>query len=214
MTTITEETTVLANWEAAGEAKRRADALIAEAHDHDRQRREKLAQAAYEQNLAEALRERARAQETAEKAASAEQEASQALDAAAEAEATAARQSIDARYAAERAAEALMRAQETGAEPAELVELDMRASSADRVAGHAETRLGDVQSERGLRKRALERAREDAATARTKLAAACLAAMPQNVERPPVPAQELTWGEIAAQSMAVMAERGYGRRRG
>jgi hypothetical protein len=204
VTTAVQEMPAVADFEAAGEASRKADALIAEAHELDRQRKELLADAAFEQNLAERLRERGRARDALGKAERAEAEASDAYDEASEREADAARQAVDARHGAETAASALERAHELNAEPAELTELDMRATSAARVAEHAESRLGDAQSERNTQKRFLDRARQDTATARAKFATAQLNALEENIPRPPIPASEVGLSHIfaaAAQNM-------------
>lgn len=205
MTTITAEPTSVADYEAAGEASRRAQKLVAEARELDQRRRELLAEAAFQENLAGAHRALGEARRAFAKAQEIEREASEAFDAAAEREAVAARQAIDSRHLAERAAEALRRAEEKAAEPAELVELDSRAASAARVAEHAKGRLADCESETAALRRKLDWAERDTSTAQARLAAAEIAAREENVPRPPVPPAQVTFGDIAQDAMRIIA---------
>ncbi len=97
----------------------------------------------------------------------------------------AAQRSARARHLFEEARDAAVQAQANGADPAELIELDVRATSAARVDVHEEGALADAEAAREAAKRALDaararldRAREDLDRARAAIDAPLTADRP------------------------------------
>jgi tetratricopeptide (TPR) repeat protein len=201
------EPTALTDFAAAGNAEREAGKLIEQARVLDQRRRELFAEAAYQQNLGEVLRERGRARGALDKAQKAEADAETEYDAAVRAEADMQRRAMTAQHEAEQAQVALDRAARAGAEPGELTELDVRATSAGRTAEHQARTLDGAREDRQAAERVLGRVRQAVEQALEAFDRAVQAA--ENPPRPAAPPSEVTFGDIFADTAARLMAQGF-----